>query len=365
MDRRTFLIGVAITAAVESASGLGNTSDVADSLPCLKRKARAAGMLYGASAVSGGFKNDSGLATAFRQQCGILVPDWQLKWIHVRPTPTTYNFSDGDWLLNFADSYQMAFRGHTLVWHQGLPSWFGTQMSKEGARLTLTQYIAKVMGHYAGKVHSWDVVNEPIAMWDKNPGGLRNSPWLDMLGPDYIEIAFRAARQADSKTLLVLNQNHLEYEDDEGTRTATLNLLRKLKSKNVPIDALGMQAHLVANQKSFSAIKLTRFLNEVSAMGLKILITEMDVTDKYVSGTQQQIDQAVADEYARFLAPVLDNKSVMAVLTWGLSDKYSWLNSYGPRSDGRPVRPLPLDANMNPKPAFHAIANAFDHAAKR
>ena len=139
----------------------------------------------------------------------------------------------------------------------------------------------------------------------------------------------------------------------------------RLRSKGVPVHALGIEAHLIAARDPFSAAKLSRFLQDVSSIGLKILVTELDVSDRYLPATLPLRDQMVADEYARFLAPVLDNKNVAAVLTWGLSDRYSWLKKFAPRADGQPVRPLPLDADLKPKLAWEAVARSLDHAPAR
>jgi endo-1,4-beta-xylanase len=116
----------------------------------------------------------------------------------------------------------------------------------------------------------------------------------------------------------------------------------------------------------FSEDKLNRFMNEISDMGLSILITEMDVTETADRSTSIAVrDQKIADEYARFLSVALDNKAVIAVLTWGLSDRYTWLSDYAKRQDGQPVRPLPLDADLKKTQAWRAIANAFQHAPRR
>jgi endo-1,4-beta-xylanase len=119
-----------------------------------------------------------------------------MKWENLAPTPTEYNFAETDELLAFCERTQIKLRGHTLVWHSQLPKWFETTATPENSRDLLVHHIHTVAGRYAGRMHSWDVV-KVIQLGDGQPDGLRNSPWLKLLGPEYIEIAFRAAREAD------------------------------------------------------------------------------------------------------------------------------------------------------------------------
>ena len=335
--------------------------------PSLSARAAAKGLLYGASAVKSTLAGDADYAEAFAAQCGVLATDWEAKWHILHPTPTTYNFAAADWLLDFATQRHMLFRAHTLVWHLDLPAWFPAYANPSNARQLLLGYVEIVVGHFRDRVSSWDVVNEVINPDDGRQDALRNSPWLHLIGPDYIETAFHAAASTDPRALLVYNEDSLEYDTPyaDRKRAAVLRLLERLKSKGVPVHALGIEAHLVAGRDPFSPTKLSRFLQDVSGMGLKILVTETDVSDRHLPATITMRDQKVADEYARFLAPVLDNKSVAAVLTWGLSDRYTWLRKFAPRADEQAVRPLPLDVDFHPKLAWHAVASSFDHAPAR
>jgi endo-1,4-beta-xylanase len=158
----------------------------------------------------------------------------------------------------------------------------------------------------------------------------------------------------------------MEYSipEQDDQRRAVLNLLTDLKSKDVPIHALGIQSHLLTRYP-FCATQFRQFLQEVADLGLKIMLTELDVTDSQLPADPHSRDQAVADIYEEYLSVALDEPAVTAVTTWGLSDRASWLNKAAPRADGLPVRPLPLDENMNRKAAWWAIARAFDAAPKR
>lgn len=163
--------------------------------------------------------------------------------------------------------------------------------------------------------------------------------------------------------MLVYNEAGLEYDNSEGdTRRAdVLELLTHLKQSGVPVHALGIQAHLQAAKKNeFNAAKFTAFLDAVSALGLRIFITELDVADNGIIPDPAVRDQVVADTYYEFLQAAFARGKVDTVLTWGLSDRYSWLSEWKPRGDGDAVRPLPFDETFAPTLAFGAIAQNLD-----
>ncbi len=270
-------------------------------------------------------------------------------------------------MFNFARSHGMEVRGHTLVWYMSLPPWFESTVNQQNAKDFLEKHIKTVVGRYRGEMHSWDVVNEAIEPRDGHPDGLRKTPWLEFLGEDYIDIAFRLAHEADPKAMLVYNDYGLVYDipEDEAKRNAVLKLLKRLKSQGTPIHALGVQAHLDGSESNFNPKILKDFFAQVADMGLKIMITELDVTDKDLPRNVQVRDRIVAKAYSDYLKVALEQPAVIAVLTWGLNDKHSWLNEFQPRNDGAPVRPLPLDMNGERKFAWNAIARAFDAAPIR
>jgi endo-1,4-beta-xylanase len=337
----------------------------------LKERAAAKGLIYGAAIKYSELSSDTELATHVKHECGILVPEWELKWSvgkqPLRPKPDNFDFEKADWMANFAKTNALLLRGHTLVWHESLPAWFKDTVNSQNAGEYLEQHIKTVVKHYAGKIHSWDVVNEAIEPKDGRDDDLRITPWLNSLGTNYIDLAFRLTSEADPKALLVYNDYGLDYDTPEADakRTAVLNLLTGLKARGTPIHALGIQAHLSPGKNKFNPEKLRQFLRDVASLGLKIMITEMDVADKSLPLDIKLRDRIVAGVYEDYLSVVLDEKAVIAVITWGLSDKYSWLNEFQPRPDRKPVRPLPLDAQMQQKLAWNAISRAFDQAPKR
>ncbi len=334
----------------------------------LKERAAAKGLIYGAAGNYQSLSSDAEFASKFVQECGILVPENELKFSNLRPSPDRFDFTYSDWLAKFCQTNRLLFRGHTLVWHYAIPQWFKDTVNRKNAERILIEHIQTVAGRYAGKIHSWDVVNEAVFPPDGRSDGLRNSVWLDLLGADYIEIAFRAAAQADPNALLVYNDNEmwLDTSGDEAKKIAVLKLLERLKSKGVPVQALGIQSHLYgAALDQLNPKRLRAFMRDIANLGLKILITEMDVIDQQLPSNIEVRDRIVASAYEDYLSIVLDQPATIAVLTWGLSDRYTWLSSYAPREDNQPVRPLPLDSQFKRKLAWNAIARALDNAPRR
>lgn len=352
---------------LQQAFANGQNDLIAQAIPALDQQAAAKGLIYGSAGSYANLTSDSAYTNLFTQQCEILTPENELKWRRLRPTPKRFDFRQGDWLANFARSHNMQFRGHTLVWHESLPDWFEDIVNAQNAEQFLTQHINTVVKHYAGQVHSWDVINEAIDVKSGEPGGLRNTPWLKFLGRDYFDIAFRSAAQADPQALLVYNDFGLDADTPQADakRNAVLQLLRRLKSNGTPIQALGTQAHLFANPGGTKFTKVRRFLGDVADLGLKILVTELDVADKNLPKDPATRDRIVADVYRNYLSAVLAEPAVIVVQTWGLSDRYTWLTKQQPRSDGAAVRPLPFDAQLQPKPAKQAMTTAFSQAPAR
>jgi endo-1,4-beta-xylanase len=340
----------------------------------LKERAMAKGLIYGAAVRYDQLFSDHEFAARLVQESNMLVPEWELKWFAgnalLRPNHNEFDFTAADGMADFAKAHNLLFRGHALIWHESLPGWFQEFVNHQNAHQILINHIEKVVSHYAGRIHSWDVVNEAIAYdprKSQRADSLRLTPWLKFLGPDYIDLAFRTAAAADPEALLVYNDFGMDYDTarDEAKRTAVLKLLKHSKSRGTPIHALGIQAHLQGDSADFNPHKLQRFLRDVAALDLKILITELDVVDKKLPPAIEVRDRIVASAYEDYLSVVLNEPAVIAVITWGLSDRYTYLSEFLPRSDGKPVRPLPLDINLKRKLAWNAMARAFNHAPKR
>ena len=321
------------------------------------------GLIYGAATQASILASDASYSAAFAAECGLIGSEDDYKWGTIHPAQDRFNFAPGDAVAAFAKTNGQALRGHTLVWHMSLPDWLPSTLTPQNGAQLLSSHIGTVVGHYAGMMHSWDVVNEAINLADGRPDGLRKTLWLDALGPDYLDIAFRSAAAADPGALLVYNDYGIEYNGvgEQRKRSAVLKLLQGLLDRGAPVQALGIQGHLDGARTDFSDTAFVDFLSSVAAMGLGILITELDGRDENLPADIVQRDTIVAGAYAAFLAAALSVPAVHLVMTWGLSDRRTWLTTAAPRPDGLPVRPLPLDADLKRKPAWLEIARAFDN----
>lgn len=317
------------------------------------------GRVYG-SAVSQQALEDRDFRSLLLQQVGSLTPENGLKWEVVQPQRGHFDFRQGDALLRLARRHGLEMRGHTLVWGQQEPPWLQTVASSDLGPI-LKAHIQMVVGHYRGQLRSWDVINEPIS---DDGSGLRRHRWWRALGPEYIALALEWAHQSDPGARLLINEYGLEAETPAAAtkRRGLLALLRQLQRRDVPLHGLGIQAHLQAGPAPGRYDALAEFLKQVQALGLEIQITELDVDDRQLPGDPELRDRVVAAEYDRFLAAVLSNPAVRQVTTWGLSDRYTWLNSQAPRPDGRGQRALPFDEALQAKRAVAVMRERFTRA---
>ncbi len=327
------------------------------------------GLLYGCAVNMNAVGTDAAYAALVREQARIVVAENAMKWGALRPSAEGFNFDQADALVAFAEANRMKIRGHNLVWHQSNPKWLEATATKENARELLVTHIETVAGRYAGRMHSWDVVNEAIHVEDGRPDGLRNSLWLRLAGEEYIELAFHTAREADPQALLTYNEYGIEEETRAGEqkREAVIEMLRRMVARRVPVDAVGVQSHIAAwaadgsqSADSQYGAGLMRFIAAARELGLQVFVTEMDVNDRALAADGPGRDAAVAAAYRQYLELALGDPAVRAVLTWGITDRYTWLGHEEGRADGKPERPLPFDAEGKAKAAFFAVREAFD-----
>ena len=332
----------------------------------LRALAAAKGIRFGTATANYELR-DADFARLLPRQAALLVAEYENKRKALEPLPEQYDFTDADTLVDYARSKGLAFRGHTLVWYAANPDWLPQAVLGSRDEELLTGYIEKVAGHFRGRMESWDVVNEALLPQDGRPDGLRDNFWLKAFGPGYIDTAFHAARAADPHALLVYNDWGCEagaaYNDR--FRAATLNMLDGMLARGTPVQGLGMQGHLSAFGAQVDQRKLRAFLGEVESRGLSILITELDVDDSGGSTDIATRDAASAVAVRRFLDVMLDSCAVKTVLTWGLSDRYLDPPDWRERLKGWRDRKLPYDTDLQPKPLWTAMADAFSHARAR
>jgi endo-1,4-beta-xylanase len=352
VNRRTFLASSAALLGTP-AFALGLRPAILGDDP-LRITAAARGILYGAATNSQQLR-DADFAAALVREAAILVPEYEMKRGMIEAARGRYDFTGADTLAAFARVHGLKLRGHPLVWHKRNPDWL-IDIRDEAV---LTDYITALVSRYRGRMHSWDVVNEAIQPGE--PGNLRKTVWLDRVGPSYIDLAFHTARAADPQAMLVYNDWGCELgaPDNDRFRAATLDFLEGLRARDVPIDALGLQGHLGLQGAQVDQAKLAAFLSRVKAMGFKILVTEHDVDDNGGPSDIATRDRAVADASRRFLDVMLASSATVAVLTWGLTDRYLDPPDWRQRLAGWTPRRLPLDAALARKPMWRAMSDSL------
>ncbi len=364
-SRREFLQGLAALGCLSRVTQRAMAQAAA--VP-LQRIAADRGLMFGSCLAMKYFVQSASYQQLFLSQCDIATPELHMKWASLSSAPGIYDFTNADQFVTFCDTNHLKVRGHTLVWHQALPVWVSGQLTPASGPALMTGHIQKVAAHFAGRLYSWDVINEVLEPGSQRTDGLRDSPWLQNCGTGYLDVAFRTAAAADPKALLIWNENYLELSNGYGSakRAALLNLLDGMIARGVPVHGIGIEAHLRAEQAAVLGDKsYEAFLAELARRGMKIFITELDVQDVTLSPAAGTRDHAVADIYRKFLTASLRQPAVRGVLTWGLADSFSWIAGYRPRKDGLPVRPLPFDAALQPKAAYYAIAEALQAAPRR
>ncbi|MEG3167332.1 endo-1,4-beta-xylanase [Sphingomonas sp. LB3N6] len=323
----------------------------------------------------GSFANPA-YAALLKRDCGLLVPENEMKWQAIRPSATRFDFAHLDAMMAWAKASRLPVRGHNLLWHQPkwMPRWeeshdFGANPAQAAERL-LVEHITTVCRRYDAQIGSYDVVNEAVNPADSTLYQTALSRALG--GPEAtIDLAFHTARAAAPHAQLVYN-DYMSWEPGNAKHCAgVLNLLEGFKRRGVPVDALGVQSHLVT-QGSDTRAAITalegewrRFLDAVTAMGYGLVITELDVRDNKLPGDIAARDRAVADFTRGYLDLMLSYPAVRDVLLWGMSDRYSWIEGFEPRPDKARRRPCPYDDRFVAKPMRAAIAGAIAAAPMR
>ena len=292
-----------------------------------------------------------------------IVAENAMKMAYLGPTEGVFDFKVADTLVDFAKAHHMLIRGTTLVWHQANPPWLfkdaggnDLQPGPESKALLLRRlktYIRTVVSHYKHDVYAWDVVNE--VMDPEQQDGFRRSPWFEVTGTDYIDTAFRTAREAAPHAKLFVN----DYGTTDLTKRMFLyNLVKELKARGVPIDGVGHQMHINIRQPSSEAI--TDTIRMFSALGIDNQITELDVSvyDNPKDSCEAISRDALIEQgyrYRDLFQTFRDLKGELSGVTfWGLADDHTWLKKF---PIARLDLPLLFDEHLHTKPAYWGIAD--------
>jgi endo-1,4-beta-xylanase len=352
----------------------------------LWRVAAERGLAYGSSTATWQVDDDAEYAALFARQAKVLFTEDDLLWYRVKPKPgAKLDFSYADSLFARAERNHQLVVGAHLAWDEGFGEGWDPEinddpradlwaLSKEAAESLLYGTARAMVRRYRGRVAGWIVANEvtsPIRDGGDLQGLRQEVPWYATIGPEYVARMFRLARRHDPHATLILNEFGFETINEYGDQPlarqeAILSVIDTLQRAHVPLDAIGIQAHLLAAYwDSFDPRQYRRFLKKISDRGLKILITEMDVLDDGLPAGVAARDRGVADIYAEYLDTTLANPAVKALITFGLSDRYTWLQEDYPRDDEAGRRPLPFDEDLQRKPAYRALRRELHQAPFR
>jgi endo-1,4-beta-xylanase len=340
--------GVRVTASAPAAGRSGQGTGGASGGPItgsLRDLAARRGVAVGAALTSSDMLSDTQYSGVLAQQYNMLTPDNDMKWATIHPAPLVYDFVPADLDMNFASSHQMAVRGHNLVWHQSNPAWLTNgNFNRDQLISILHDHISTVVGHYRGQIAQWDVVNEAVV-----PGGMRHDIWLDGIGPEYVDMAFRWAHEADPGAKLFYNDCGGE---GLGSQSDTVyNLVRGMKARGVPIDGVGLQSHFDLSPPSMGAVAAN--MRRLAALGLETAVTEVDVR-LHLPATSQDLSRQ-ADVYRGLLATCLAAPRCRTFVSWGFTDKASWIPNAYPGYGAA----LPFDASYVAKPAYSGLEQAL------
>jgi endo-1,4-beta-xylanase len=382
INRRKVLAGgLALGAAACAAPAFGAVPIPGPSLHGLAaRRGRRFGsaVAWGApNADRGSFANPA-YAAILERECGLLVPENELKWQWIRPSASTFDFSQFDAIVDYAMTEGFELRGHTLFWvpEKWYPKWllghnFGRRPAGAAANL-LAEHVRAVCRRYGTRIYSYDVVNEAV---DPETGEIRNTNVTRAMGGEaMLDLMFHTAKAEAPHAELVYN-DYMSWErnsEDETHIKGVLKLLESFRKRGTPVDALGIQSHIrllkdipVAEIVRESEGPWRRFLDEVVAMGYKLAITEFDVNDRRAPDDIAVRDRMVADYAKAYLDVMLSYPQLRDILAWGMVDKYSWLTDFDPRADKSIKRGTPYDLAFKSKPLRDAIAAAFIAAPPR
>lgn len=324
-------------------------------------------------AVSSSWLANTDYAEIVRRDATIVTPENAMKWDHIHPEPDVYDFSGADEIVAQARANGQTVRGHTLVWHQQLPSWLEDgDWSRDDLIDVLRDHITTVIGHYRdrfpGVVTQWDVVNEAFT----SQGLRRDSLWQRVIGDDYIELAFRFAREADPAALLFYN----DYYDDsmlgapgrggDGPTAdgrcdvvpkcvATRNLADRFVRAGVPIDGIGFEGHVFDGRP----VDYQAFSSWTLELGLQWALTEVDGPLAASDGSDPAALEAQAAMYESMVDDCLTSPNCDTVVVWGVTDSQSWVTQHTHGALGHAVL---YTADFEPKPAAERVLSAIHRA---
>lgn len=302
-----------------------------------------------------------------QQHFNSIVAENCMKSMYLQPTEGVFFFEEADRFIQFGEENNMHIVGHTLIWHSQAPDWFftdekGEDVSREVMIERMRNHIHTVVGRYKGRVDGWDVVNEAIL----DDGSWRNTKFYEIIGEEYIKLAFQFAHEADPDAELYYNDYAMSQE---GKRNSVVEMVKKLQEEGIRIDGIGMQGHMGMDYPDISEFE--KSIEAFASLGVNVMITEMDITllpfpagetaevsltaeyqeqmNPYAAGLPEEVEAEFNKRYTDFFRLFLKHQEKISRVTlWGVTDKDSWRNNWP--IPGRTDYPLLFDRNYQPKP---------------
>ncbi len=307
-------------------------------------------------------------STLVKREFGILTAENDMKSMNIHPEADRYNFEIADRLIELAGKNKQLVHGHTLIWHSQLSPFFREIKDPEVMKAAFQEHISTIAGRYRGKIYSWDVVNEAVA----DNGDFRKSVFLNVLGEDYLALAFKLAAQADPEAILYYNDYSLT---NPAKRDGVIRMIKKMQESGAKIDGIGMQGHWGLESPTIQEIEESMLA--YAALGVKVSITELDIDvlprPNGVSGAEisqnaelraelnpytDGLPKGIADKQTQRYKEIFElfekhHDIIDRVTFWGVNDGNSWKNGFPVR--GRTNYPLLFDRNNERKSAYYAI----------
>lgn len=329
------------------------------------------------------YEQDEEEAALAKRHFNSITPENTMKWARIHPEPGTYDFEAADRFVEFGEAHDMSIVGHTLVWHNQTPDWVfetadGAPVSRDTLLRRMRDHIHTVVNRYEDRVEAWDVVNEALS----RDGSLRESPWLEIIGEDYIAKAFQFAREADPDAALYYNDYSLTHPPK---RNGAVRLVQRLQDQGIDVTGIGAQSHHTLDQPTLDQQAAT--LEAFADLGVDVMITELDIAvlprpqeawgaditqsaelrdelNPYPDALPDSMHQVLAQRYADLFEVFLDHRNALSRVTfWGVTDADSWLNDWP--IEGRTTYPLLFNRQNAPKPAFDAVVQVAREPAAR
>lgn len=316
---------------------------------------------------------DTAAIKVIKKHFNAIVAENIMKSGLIQPKKGEFNFDMADKFVEFGEQNNMLINGHTLIWHSQAPRWFftdslGKDVTREELIKRMKDHINVLVGRYKGRVHTWDVVNETIL----DDGSWRKSKFYQIIGEDFVKIAFELAHAADPKAKLYYNDYSMAIP---AKREGVVAMVKNLQKQGVRIDGIGMQGHIGLDHPSIEEFE--KSILAFSNLGVDVMITELDLTvlpspdrtvgaevsasfeykekmNPYVNGLPDSVDKAFNERYLNFFKLFLKHQDKISRVTlWGVNDGHSWRNGWPVR--GRKDYPLLFDRNNKEKEVVKSL----------